>query len=173
MIVGDFNIHIDDVSDKFAIVFINITESFNLIQYVTGPTHIRGHTLDLVFSCGLNIGSVLSEDIFISDHNCISFDLFCNVDSPSCSRVINSRILNYLSAEKFSAVFDNSSIRMSNGSVDAQVQSFNEHCLLVLDEVAPVKSRAALLINSTPWINDSICSFKHICHKTECLWKST
>ncbi len=115
----------------------------------------------------------MSEDIFISDHNCISFDLFCNLDSPSCSRVINSRILNNLSTEKFSAVFDNSSIRMSNGSVDAQVQSFNEHCLLVLDEVAPVKSRAARLINSTPWINDSIHSFKRICHKTERLWKST
>lgn len=64
VIVGDFNMHIDDVSDKFATDFINITESFNLIQYVTSPTPIRRHTLDLVFSFGLNIGSVLSEDIF-------------------------------------------------------------------------------------------------------------
>lgn len=62
---------------------------------------------------------------------------------------------------------------MSNSSIDVQVQSFNEHCLSILDEVAPVKSNAARLINSTPWINDSIRSFKHICHKTEHLWKST
>lgn len=71
-------------------------------------------------------------------------------------------MLSKLSAENFSAAFENSSIIMSNCSVDAQLQSFNEYCLSILDEVAPMKSRAAPLINSTPWMNDTICSFKRI-----------
>ncbi len=64
MLPDDFNIHIDNASDKFASSFISITEYFNLTQHVTGPAHIRGHTLDLVFTLGLNIDSVFSEVIF-------------------------------------------------------------------------------------------------------------
>lgn len=68
LLVGDFNIHVDDDSDLFARGFINIMDSFHFTQHVSGPTHNKGHTLDLVFTLGLNIDSICSEDIFISDH---------------------------------------------------------------------------------------------------------
>lgn len=83
IIVGDFDIHIEDTSNSFVTEFISITESFNLVQYVAGPTHNHGHTLDLVFTLGLNINSLCIEDIFVLDHKCIVFDLVVNFETQS------------------------------------------------------------------------------------------
>ena len=89
-----------------------------------------------------------SEDLFISDQNCVLFDLSFQLDILACCCKINSCILNHLPPEKFSAVFYDSLVIISNSDVDSQVQSFNEHCLLLLDKVAPIKTRLDPLINS-------------------------
>lgn len=39
IIVGDFNIHVDDDTCTNASEFVNITESFNFTQHIFGPTH--------------------------------------------------------------------------------------------------------------------------------------
>ena len=39
VIVGDFNIHVDDANDPEAAMFLNLLESINLKQLVTAPTH--------------------------------------------------------------------------------------------------------------------------------------
>ncbi len=38
--------------------FLQIIDTFNLIQSVVGPTHNQGHTLDLILSYGLLISDV-------------------------------------------------------------------------------------------------------------------
>jgi len=92
IIVGDFNIHVDDDTCKNASEFVYITESFNFTQHVSGPTHSKGHTLDLVLSYGVNINNVCIEDVFVSDHNCILFDLIC--DEDPLKRASRSRLIN-------------------------------------------------------------------------------
>ena len=46
IILGDFNIHIDVLSDPLTKCFIDIINATALKQHVTGPTHTAGHTLD-------------------------------------------------------------------------------------------------------------------------------
>ena len=50
LITGDFNLHIDNVSDFNAMDFLQLLHSFDFIQHTAGPTHNCGHTLDLVIS---------------------------------------------------------------------------------------------------------------------------
>lgn len=45
IIVRDFNIHVDDAACNTASEFLNIMESFNFIQHVSGPMHGKGRTL--------------------------------------------------------------------------------------------------------------------------------
>ena len=59
-----------------------ITDAFNLTQHVSGPTHTKGHTLGLDFSLGLNIAHVCVEDVCVSDHSCVFFDLVFPLDPP-------------------------------------------------------------------------------------------
>ncbi len=50
LIVGDFNIHVDNEKDALGSAFIDILNSIGVKQHVSGPTHRRNHTLDLILS---------------------------------------------------------------------------------------------------------------------------
>ncbi len=50
LIVGDFNLHIDDPKDTVARKFIDILDANNHVQHISKPTHVSGHTLDLIIS---------------------------------------------------------------------------------------------------------------------------
>lgn len=67
LILGDFNIHVCCPSNALAKDFLNLINSFNLVQSVTGPTHEHGHTLDLVLSYGLSVCECETIDNGFSD----------------------------------------------------------------------------------------------------------
>jgi hypothetical protein len=68
LIVGDFNIHTDVVTNSSAVKLQSILQSFGLSQHVNGPTHLDGHTLDLVIA--------RDADKVITD--CSVSDLICD-----------------------------------------------------------------------------------------------
>uniref|UniRef100_A0A8C6KI16 Reverse transcriptase domain-containing protein n=1 Tax=Nothobranchius furzeri TaxID=105023 RepID=A0A8C6KI16_NOTFU len=171
VIVGDFNIHVDDPSDHFAMNFSSLMDSFSFTQHVSGPTHTRGHTLDLVFTLSLNADSVCPEDVYISDHHCIFFNLSVSASPPPARRMVSSRFLNESTASNFSAAFDPPC--SSDNDPDSLTSQFNKHCLSILDNICPVRTRSVPAVNPTPWFNDSLRSLKRQCRKIERLWKKT
>ncbi|KAJ0061934.1 hypothetical protein NL108_014510 [Boleophthalmus pectinirostris] len=74
VITGDFNVHVDNVCDKNGKELSVVLETFGLTQYVSEPTHNRGHTLDLLITKGVNISNVNVVDVALSDHFCVFFD---------------------------------------------------------------------------------------------------
>ena len=48
LIVGDFNIHMDNKNDSLRSAFLSITDSIGFSQLVDLPTHCCNHTLDLL-----------------------------------------------------------------------------------------------------------------------------
>lgn len=72
-VFGDCNIHVDNTKDSSARELHHTIDHFGLTQHVSGPTHCKGHTLDLVMSKGLNISKVLVTDVALSDHYCDFF----------------------------------------------------------------------------------------------------
>lgn len=74
LILGDFNIHVCCPSKPMVKEFLQIINNFNLIQFVVGPTHNQGHTLDLILSYGLLVSDVGIKDFFLSDHKSIIFN---------------------------------------------------------------------------------------------------
>ena len=60
LVLGDFNIHAEVEVSGLALEFLETMVSLDMSQHVNGPTHVGGHTLDLVFSteqseCGLMV----------------------------------------------------------------------------------------------------------------------
>ncbi|XP_067279202.1 uncharacterized protein [Pseudorasbora parva] len=74
LIVGDFNIHVDNEKDALGLAFRDILNSIGVRQHVSGPTHRLNHTLDLIMSHGINVDTVkiLQQSDDISDHYLIS-----------------------------------------------------------------------------------------------------
>ena len=50
LIMGDFNLHFDDLNDKHVRSFRDLLEAVGMTQHVTQPTHRDGHILDFVIS---------------------------------------------------------------------------------------------------------------------------
>lgn len=87
LVLGDFNLHIDDPTCLIAAELLTTMDSFNFVQHVSGHPHKKGHTLDLVVSCGQTIDKLSVEEFQISDHCCISFNLSLIMMSTVCNVV--------------------------------------------------------------------------------------
>ena len=73
LILGDFNFHVNNKTDRDAHDFMHLLDTFNLVQHVAGSTHKSGHTLDLLIS-RQDSSLVKDIDIFpawISDHSLV------------------------------------------------------------------------------------------------------
>ena len=70
VIVGDMNFHLDIVDDRDAQRFIGILDLYGLQQHVCEPTHVHGHTLDVVIT--RNTSTIVSDvgvtDLGLIDH---------------------------------------------------------------------------------------------------------
>ncbi len=87
IIVGDFNIHVDNPQDSGTKELFCGLDNYGLTHHVMKPTHKKGHTLDLVISKGLYISKVVVTDVALSDHSCV---LLYVVLSP-CTEMFKQR----------------------------------------------------------------------------------
>lgn len=170
VITGDLNIHVDNVCDKNAIELSAILETFSLTQHVTGPTHIRGHTLDLIITKGVNLSNVNVADVAMSDHFCVFFDLSLIPKRVAASTVVQRRHLNDSSRTQFVEM-----IRFENAScsnVDDFLNSYTSTVLNVLDTMAPVRTKIVRNNQKAPWRSaDSVRAQKGECRRAERRWR--
>ncbi|KAF7248048.1 Forkhead box protein M1 [Varanus komodoensis] len=80
LVLGDFNLHAETGLTGAAQDFMVSIVPMGLSQHVTGPTHERGHTLDLVFSTGQEEGGLRVRNLCLtplswSDHFLVRFVL--------------------------------------------------------------------------------------------------
>ena len=142
LILGDFNIHVCCPTKPMVNEFLTILDSFNLTQSVCGPTHVKGHTLDLVLSSGISIDTFEITNAAISDHFLIEFELsgHCPPSAPSPSHVL-ARSINSTTASNFSDSF-RLALPLSLTAdlspftnIDELVSIFNLSCTDTLDQI--------------------------------------
>ena len=172
LILGDFNLHIDDSSSCSGKELLSLTEAFNFEQHVSEPTHQKGHILDLVFTLGLDILNVSIQDAHLSDHCLVLFDLHFSPEPKPLEIRSQRHVISTNSALSFASMFDPLSF-MDCLDVDNFILCFTNQCVNILDQVAPVKSNLATQKKVCPWINENLLSLKRLRRKTERLWKST
>ena len=101
VICSDFNLHVDIMSPTVS-EFKSVIDSCCLSQHIDFPTHLHGHTLDLLMAPSefSAISDVKGSD-FISDHKIIS----CVVDFPSLDtpiqKVVTFHQYHKLNIDKF------------------------------------------------------------------------
>ncbi len=172
-IAGDFNIHIDNAEIKTTKEIITVLNTFDLIQHVHGPTHNRGHTLDLLISRGLNISSIVIKDVALSDHFCIFFDILISVTTESRSVSVRKRCINENTSVLFMEAIS-STPRISADSVDLLLDSFNSKVKNVIDDIAPIKVSKKTGRQKSVWRKSTaVQNMKRQCRKAERMWRKT
>ena len=78
LILGDFNIHVDNKRNSASRQFQDLIDDAGLKQHVRNPTHKDGHTLDLVltYSDESFVSNLTVRRFYIGDHRPVEFDLF-------------------------------------------------------------------------------------------------
>ena len=175
LMVGDFNIYVDNQQDAHAQQFMEILTSLNLEQHVSGPTHIRGHTLDLIVTRTSEtiITPIKTHAPIMSDHMPLTFGLHI-LKPPNMKTTITSRNIKNINTEAFTEDINNSEL-ITNPATDIHslVDQYNTTLASILDSHAPVQTKVIQVRHRPPWITEAILDAKRARRRAERKWKSS
>ena len=172
VISGDFNIHINDITDPNTVAFKELFDNFCLIQHVQCPTHYLGNTLDLFITSSTD-SAQFSEPIatcYISDHSFIT--CYISKPKPKCVKSLAKfRKIKEINHEQF----NNDLAALVMKSTDIQdteelVNLYNQGLLDILDQHAPVIEKRVTQRQSLPWFDDEANELKRCKRRAEKKW---
>lgn len=165
LIVGYFNIHVDRSDSVFAKEFFSLLDCLDFSQLVTGPTHCKGHTLDLVISNVSFVSQLSSVDIGLSDHSAVFFNLEMHLSSVPTKRTATLRRWKSIYQTVFSNSVASTLSDQHSTSLEEKDSQFNNALVTNLDSYAPLRSRQITSARTAPWYNDNLRTRKAACRK--------
>ncbi|KAL7384922.1 hypothetical protein ABVT39_011588 [Epinephelus coioides] len=150
---------------------LDLLDCLSLTQHVNFPTHIHGHTLDLVCFTGITIQQLSSINLHISDHLAIIMDIHLPKDKH-----ISFGNLKSISPQVFSASLSNTLSTFPPPLSDDPselVSYYNNTLSSCLDQLAPIKTKSVLLTHSAPWYTPELRQMKSHKRQLERLHKKT
>ena len=171
VICGDFTFHVDTMSPTVS-EFKSVMDSSCLSQYIDFPTHLHGHTLDLLTAPSeFSAISDVKGSGFISDHKIIS----CVVDFPSSDtpmqKVVTFRQHHKLNIDKFrSDLLAILFVSSPSDYIDLLHEQHMAGLSGLLDIHAPVKTKQ-LIKPALSWIIDEYRTAKCMRRQYERAWR--
>ena len=159
LILGDFNIHTEDESDKTARDFEELLLDERWEQHVEDPTHEKGATLDLVISrddeCSPPLSNIEISRSTISDHYAVTFLFHAGRPCDQKKKVVKSRKMKSLSDEDLAKSIAESPLaqKVRPKALDELVQLYDTELRNILDELAPMEERVIKDTGHPPWYN--------------------
>ncbi|KAF7238147.1 Sperm-associated antigen 17 [Varanus komodoensis] len=177
LVLGDFNFHAKTVLTGAAQDFMASMTAMGLSQHVIGPTHERGHTLDLVFSMGQEEGDLRVRNLSLtplswSDHFLIRFELesglsLCKGADPIVLVCPRSR----MDPDGFLEALGDFPVGKAGDPVDALVELWNEEMTRAIDTIAPKRPLPPGRAHSSPWYTPELRAMKQVGRCLECRWR--
>ena len=175
IIAGDFNIHVDDDSDKNSNNFKQLLSNFNLKQHTNFPTHNHGHTLDLLITADdCKFIDNVKPGSEISDHTTVIATLDFKPPPPTSHKITTYRPFNKIDRDQFSRDLLNSDlIKNPEKSALALYRQYHGTLSDLVNQHAPLKTRPCPARPPDPWMNDEILVAKRRKRQLERSWRRT
>jgi len=173
-VLGDFNIHVNNLRDKSASDFNNMLKSFNLTQHVNQPTHQLGNTLDLVITNTGNdaIQAVNVENNHLSDHHSVVVTL--NATQPERQqKLIKFRKIRSIDVGDFNGDIqkDLDNDKCESMTPDENVNFLNKTLSRILEKHAPLREKKITIRPNCLWFDDNVQKLKIERRKAEKIWR--
>ena len=170
VILGDFNIHTEDLSSSNTVIFNDTMEALGLEQHVKFPTHRCGSTLDLI-STEVWFGPTPAaphRGPLLSDHHLVSLQLHHKKEIPS-RKEVSVRKINKLTTESLSMEFKPGSVCETNDlpTLISQLDGKLKH---TLDTLAPEKKCSVTTHVKQPWFDHFVRERHTIVRNREQVW---
>jgi len=182
IILGDMNFHLDSKVDSDAGRFISILQSHNMTQHVVGPTHIKGHTLDVAIT---KDHSRIIKHLVVSDpalcdfkgsiagdHYAVTFSTTMS-KPPPVQKEVTYRKLRAIDIPTFKHDIVNTPSLAANTSHSAAevLEAYNDGLRKLIDAHAPICTRTITLRAHAPWYNEELRNSKRRKRKLERQWR--
>jgi hypothetical protein len=170
---GDFNIHMNKPNDPNVLKFTRLLETFNLVQHVMEPTHVKGHTLDLIIT---QDGGDLIRDITVdsslpTDHFAVNSSINV-VPNLHFKETITFRKLQSIDAEAFCRDIIYSELVLNpSDDLNTLVNQYDSCLRSILDKHAPEITRDVIVKPKTPWLTEDITKARRTRRKLERKWR--
>ena len=169
IIAGDFNIHLEIESSE-SVSFLQVLNIFSLKQFVSGPTHKHGHTLDLVItneaSGKINDVNIL-DNLNLSDHFLITFTY-----SLPAQHILEKKIVyrpfNKIDNTNFRNDLMNRLTGDSSSDFQSAVNMYHSSLNSLINEHAPLISKQITTKSNSHWF-DSYQSTRYLDENVELL----
>ena len=166
VLTGDINIHMDE-NTLYPGRFKDILETFNIKQHVQGPTHIQGHTLDIVatYDDAPVISDINVSKYDVSHHFLIDFTIAV-IPHVAKHKVVTYRKLKNISADIFTNVITQLEVSASR-TFEENIRHYNDTLSSVLNDQAPIKSRTIKIVPNAPWFDHEYAELRKQRRKAE------
>ena len=173
ILLGDFNIAVNKPSEAEPATFLDVLNSFNLINRVDKPTHRLSNTLDLIIHDArlrYNIIPRIKIDRLFSDHNIVLFDI-----STPCTTT-NSEVRLYRKFKNINPVTFMEDVKKfclkkpSGSSLEDKTSHYYTMLQSTLDHQAPIKSQKCSNRPKVPWFTDKIAEAIRLRRSLERTW---
>ncbi|XP_061465819.1 uncharacterized protein LOC133376896 [Rhineura floridana] len=178
LVLGDVNIHAKATLSRAAQDFMVSMTTMGLSQYAIGPTHVAGHTLDLVFATGhgvgdLNVGGLTSVPLSWTDHCLLKFRL--TVAFPLCKgrgpiKLVHPHRL--MDPDGFQRALVNFPADRAGAPVETLVELWNTEMIQAVDMIAPQRPLLCRA-RTAPWYTPELRVMKQYRRRLECRWRRT
>ncbi len=175
LIVGDFNIHVDNSNDALGLAFADLINSFGVKQNVTGPAHHFIHTLDLIISHGIDLTDIdivpQIDDFLVS---CMLHITDINYMAP---RYRPGRFIVPATKDRFTNNLPDLSkllgVPINTDELDTISSNMGTIFSNTLETVAPIKLKKVREKSAAPWYSSYTHSLKKETRILERKWRKT
>ena len=153
VILGDFNIHTEDLSSSDMVIFNDTMEALGLEQHVKFLTHRCGNTLDLIFTevwFGPTPATPHTGPL-LSDHHLVSLQLHHKKEIPS-RKEVPVRKINKLTTESLAMEFKPGLVCETN-YLPTLISQLDGKLKQTLDTLAPEKMCSVTTHVKQPWFD--------------------
>ncbi|KAF7246017.1 putative RNA-directed DNA polymerase from transposon BS [Varanus komodoensis] len=151
--------------------------AMGMSQHVSGPTHERGHTLDLVFSTGQEEGDLRVRNLSLtplswSDHFLIRFELESGLSlCKGADPIILVRPQSQMDPDGFLEALGDFPVDKAGAPVDALVEVWNDEMTRAIDTIAPKRPLPPGRARSSPWYTPELWAMKQVGRRLERRWR--
>ena len=181
IIVGDLNLHLDINTNPHTRQFTNLLACSGLKQHVNDPTHILGHTLDILITRDTSdvVCNVEVVDIGLSDNdgNVIrdgyAITCFITQQIPATSLgTVSYRKLKSINVDSFrNDIQVSSSLNDSSGTLDEITTRYVSSLNDLIDKHAPLLQRTITVRSQARWYDEQLRDAKHVRRQLERKWR--
>ena len=171
IILGDFNIHIRDVTSNEVLLFNSTMSAFGFTQLIDRPTHNSGNILDLIFVNSTTKMTTRSVEYgpFISDHRLLTAEFSTKVNT------IERRNIQVRNRKNFdhNNIVEKINLPKTDGSESLQsvCNQLSNELQKALDECLPEKTCTIGDRKKSTWVTSEVLDQRRIVRKRQNVWE--